>query len=248
MKRIWLLMIVIGGLSFLVGCDETQYEETGHTLNGYDVYIYDSQAEICAAWYSMGVELDEETTYHIINLCPLSYVVLVDEEYISLIDFVRDYEVTREELEALDYGYFSVTTSIANVLEIDLNDFTLESIIVKELNNEIMTPPQWDTFEEIDLTASDVMDDIVLILAEPLGEKSVCKETMCIMLYAQGPINITLVSGDTKIVIELYENRVNIRKSVHDEFSAVIYTVTTPSENILNLYNLIVNRYHQINE
>ncbi|MGS0972410.1 MAG: hypothetical protein ACVCEJ_04080 [Candidatus Izemoplasmataceae bacterium] len=248
MKRILLLIIIAGGLFFLVGCSENQYEKTEHTLNGYDVYIYDSEAEICAAWYSMGVELDEETTYHIINLCPLSYVVLVEEEYVSLIGFIREHDVSREELEALDYGYFSVTTSIANVLEIDLNDFALESIIVKELNNEIMTPPQWDTFEEIDLTVSDVMDDLALIFSEPLGEKSVCEETMCILLYAQGPINITMVNGDTKIVIELYQDRLNIQKSVNDEFDAVIYHLSDPSEYIVHLYDLIVNRYQEIND
>lgn len=246
-KKVFII-VFISMVVFLTSCEQGNYTKTEHTLNGHDVYIYDSQQEICAAWYSMGIELDEETTYHIINLCPKSYVVLVDEEYVSLINFIRDNEVSREELEELGYGYFSIETSIENVLDIDLNEFSLESIIVKELDNEIMDPPEWDTFEEIDLIASDVMADVALILAEPLGELSVCDGGVCMMYYPPGPINITFVNGDTTIVLEVYENYLNILKKVNDEFHSIIYNVRNPSENVSNLYEIIVTQYHEINE
>lgn len=110
-KKVFVI-VLFSMFVFLIGCEQGSYTKTEHTLNGYDVYIYNSQQEICAEWYSMGIELEDDTIYHIINICPLSYVVLVDGEYISLIDFVQDYEVSREELEKLEYGYFTEQTSI----------------------------------------------------------------------------------------------------------------------------------------
>ncbi len=248
MRKYRILLLI--AVTFLVsGCESSKYTITDSTLNGNSIYIYDSQQEVCTEWYSMGVEIDDTSSFYIINTCPQSYMVLVDKEYISLLDYLKDNEVSIEELKVLSFGFFSINTSIENIFNINLNDYVLESIVVKELNNEIMVPPFWDTSEIIDLELQDVSEDIVKILSEPLGTNLLCEDMLCRLLYSQGPININLVSEDFKIIIELYENHLNIKKySTEDEFVSVIYNITDPWGNVDSLYETIYNRYLEINE
>jgi hypothetical protein len=233
---------------FLSGCESDNYVITEYSLNGNDIYTYDSGQEICAAWYSMGVDVGEGKVFNIINACPISTVILVDGEYMNILTYIKENEVEISEIENLDFGFITIDDSLSIVLDIDLDEYELTSIIVKELDNEIMTPPQWDTSEEIDLDLSDISEDLLRILSEPLGSKSVCEDGMCRLLYAQGPINIELVKGERTILIELYEQRLNIKTYINGEFESVLYDITDPWGNVSSLYSIIYNRYIEIND
>lgn len=233
---------------FLSGCESDKYVITEYSLNGNDIYTYDSGQEICAAWYSMGVDIGEGKTFNIINTCPISKVILVEDEYINVLTYIRENEVEIGEIESLGFGFITNSDSLSIVLDIDLDEYELNSIIVKELDNEIMTPPQWDTSEEIDLDLSDISEDLLRILSEPLGSKSVCEDGTCRLLYAQGPINIELSRGKRTVLIELYEQRLNIITYINGEFESVLYDITDPWGNVSSLYSIIYNRYIEIND
>lgn len=248
MKKILLVITVLLVLS-LFGCDNDKYIETGKMLNGNMIYSYDTKAEICAEWYSISYEIDEERTYELLNHCPIGHVVLIDDEYISIFDYIEQYEIDDEELINSGLGYLNISTSIQNVFDIDLNEFILDSIIVKELNNEIMIPPQWDTSETIDLDFVSISEDINFILSEPLGIPYLsCEDIVCRLTYSQGPINISLINGERELLIELYENHIHIHIFNNGEFEAVVYYIDSPIGNIANLYGTIYQEYLVINE
>ena len=185
-----------------------------------------------------------------------TYLFEKDNEFITLqealnqdlldIDNFKYFGINR--LDSRNIFSILIEENFFSILEFDLENFELNSIIVKELNNEIMYPPQWDTLEHIDLELDDILDDITAILNTPVGDKNLCTESMCRLLYAQGPINIEFAKGERTVLIELYENHINIKTYLEGEFESVMYNIDTPIEKITGLYDTIYEKYTEIND
>jgi len=185
-----------------------------------------------------------------------TYLFERDDEFITLQEALN-----QGLLDIDDFKYFGINRldsrnvfsmfkeeNLFSILEFDLEDFELNSVIVKELNNEIMYPPQWDTLEHIYLELDDIRDDITAIFTTPLGDKDVCNDTMCRLLYAQGPINIEFAKGERTVLIELYDNHINVKTFLDGEFESVIYNIDTPIEKITSLFDTIYEKYTEIND
>lgn len=232
---------------FMVSACSSQYEETPYTINGHQVYLYDSEQEICAAWYSMGITISEDTTFHFINMCPKSYVIKVDGEYISLISYVQEHDVTREELEQLEHGFFTSNASLLEEFGISLNSFTLESIVLLEYQGDITVSGEWDRKVIIDLTKEDIKEELVPILSAELGSKEVCVvggESVCSPLLGPTPLVMTLTSGENeRLVLDLFAETIHVKYYVGEDLHSILNYVSEPREHIVELYQKIIDVY-----
>ena len=246
MKRV-MVGVIVFVLFFMLSACSSQYEETPYTINGHQIYLYDSKQEICAQWYSMGVMISEDTTFHFINMCPKSYVIKVDGQYISLISYVQDNDVSREELAQLEHGFF---TSNANLLEefgVSLNDFSLESVVLLEFQGEITESGQWDEKVVIDVQKDDLNEELVRILSAELGSKEVCKvgeNSMCSSLLGPTPIVLTLMSeNNERLVLDLFPETIHIKYYIGEDLYSILNYVSEPKEDIVQLYQTIMDAY-----
>lgn len=247
----------------------TEIKKTSGTLLHEELeltYIYYSKDFRIYKYYSMIATADfggrftqGEKTFSL-GMKPSSesrtYLYEKDGEFITL-----QQALNQGLLDIDDFKYFGINrldsrnalfavtaVSFFNILNFNLESYELNSITVKELNNEIMIPPQWDTLEHIDLALDDIKDDVAAILYTPIGDKEICNDSMCRLLYAQGPINIEFINEERTVLIELYENHMNIKTYLEGEFESVIYNIDTPLTNITGLYDTIYQRYTEIND
>ena len=250
MKTKQLLLLIIT-LIFLSGCSKevtATYTDTGRLFDGKSIFIYDSKQEICAEWYSMSTVLDDNTTYSIRNTCPKTTMLKMnDGTYKSFFTYVKEHDVDMEELKATGIGYFSYDTTLNTELDISLDEFELIDIILKELNNDIIESGEWTTKETINLSLDDIKPDLRDLFNSPIKSNEVCRETLCRMLYSQGPILITLQDDTTTLIVELYENQVNIKVFEHDQFSQTLYNYNDNVLPIRALYETIITEYNTMN-
>lgn len=245
MKRFLTLVVLLLLAITLSSCDSIEYEETIDNLNGYKIYSYESNQEICSPILSTSIDVGDGYFFELVNNCSISYFIYIEGDYVSLEEYLENNVVDVSELADLHFGILTDSSRIIEVLEIDLNNIFHYSVFVLEIDNEPITPDAviWNTIESLDVPFELMINDLTDILNEPLGEV----EQLRLCESCNEPINIYLFIGGRDVLIKIYETHIHINVSQNNETIYNIYDIKDPSGAINSLYNNLYSFYLEVN-
>lgn len=244
MKKMIFLVFMI--LLVLSGCEDSlKYTNTGITLDGNDIYYYETNTEICITLYSTTLQLSEDIQYEVMYNCNFHHVVLLNGEYIPLTTYINNNLVSIEDLLNSNLGGPIYYDSILSILDIDINDFLIDRIIIRTLNGEFKkNGGEWTESTKLTLQSNTITGYISELMYTKVEENDVCNNNMCVIQGNISPGTIYLKNGDNELRINFYGNRYQI--FYEDDNSIIgIYGITKSSENEL-LMDTIMEVYNNL--
>jgi hypothetical protein len=241
MKKIIILFLM---LFILSGCEGTiTYVDSGITLDGNSVYYYETDTEICITLYSTTIELSEDLYYEVIYNCNIHKVVLLDNEYIPLTTYIKENLISHKDLLNSRLGTPIYYDSIMTILGIDLNDFSIDRIIIRTLDGEFNDDGgMWNESVELAFQPDEIRNHVLTLLSEKVLENSICDNSLCVIYGNISPGSIYLKSGDDILTINFYGNRYDVFYNVGDTTTRLYGIDITPEneslmETIMEIYN-----------
>lgn len=251
-KIVVIILIIAGILLMLTGCESSnKYEKTNKRLGDYSVYKRDTGAEICAAWYSTNITIDENTTYELLNHCPIVYTVLVDDEHIPVKTYLEENDVTIEDLSQLYLGILHINNSIHDTYDVDVYDFTIKEVWVRELDNTIYTLSENPSGQNNSLEYLDIdLQDIAVPLNELFSVNIVpIQRDMFSCTYLSSPPPIVVVLGNETIEIKVSINDTYVHIDIDDGSEEIcLNNVSSPENSVMTLFNTLKEIYYEQNK
>jgi hypothetical protein len=243
-KTVTVIMFVLF-ITVLTACEgKMEYKATNITLDGNEVFTYETDNDVCIALYSTIIELTEDVRYEILYNCNIHKVVLYEGEYLSLTEYVENHLVSIEDLLNSNLGFPVYYDSVEHLLEIDINDFTLDEVVIRTLNGEYKEyGGEWTESTIVQITQAELSNQIVALMATRVETDDVCENSMCIILGNISPGSIYLSEGDTQLRIDFYGNRYQIYY-VQGDTTLYIYSIPITKENEL-LASTILDTFNE---
>jgi hypothetical protein len=243
-KKILITIIFALLVTGLTACDENvEYIKKTITLDGNDVFYYETDIDICTTMYSTIIQLTDDIDYEILYRCNHHTVVLYEDEYIALTEYVENYLVSIDDLIESNLGFPIYYDSITNLLDIDINDFSLDEIIIRTLNGEFEEyGGEWTESTTVELNQQDIASQIVALMSTRIETNNLCDNSMCILLGNISPGSIYFSTDEAELRIDFYGNRYQIHYEKGDEMIN-IYSISFTEDNnelasyILGVYN-----------
>lgn len=209
MKRGVIIVLLLIVFLTVTACQNVEYEMSFHKINGETIYVMKENK--CRTRYSEKVAEKDGQEYHISTCKPAYYTVYIDGKYIDLIEYIKENEFTDDQIIASNIVERYYSDSIADFLNIDLNNLDLISVTVRVRDGEIVRDIMnkgTETFT-YDVTYEDIQEEIETILSRSVeSEYNVCFALECETFYGPSPdFRITLSDGKTSFVITIDEGK-----------------------------------------
>lgn len=238
----------------LVGCNSqnAEYIDTGKQIGQFDIFLVSSQAVLCDGWFSMPILETDEYSYEYVNQCPYIYMVQINEDYVNLIEYIAEENISSELIIESGIGYIKSNEPISSNLEIDISKLRLVEVIVREFNGDIqgfeLAPDAVEVLVEIDF--SDIDLEIFAVLSQYLeSDDMICRSSSCLPYGIHPEITLKLTDGDTIFTFRLeeYTTAIYIQKESSTSDIAFFYFMTAQGfdSEFRVIYDTIYQAYQE---
>ena len=226
------IILVIMLVLTLSGCDDSlKYTSTDIVLDGNEVYTLETKTDVCITLYSTTIDLSKDMKYEIRYNCEVQTFVLLDDEYIPLITYIKNNLKSIDNLLDSGLGRPIYYNSIRAILDIDVNNFVLDKITIRTLNGEFIDyGGAWTEDVELEIEFEEIATYILVLMSSKVENNQVCDNIMCILVGNISPVSIYLRNGNDELIINFYGDRYMVSYT-DDNANIRIYNIAISPEN-----------------
>ena len=229
------------------------YEVLDDTVNGYNIVhvtVDDSSSVFCKAFYTVHIEVDENTQVTLTYGCMGDgYFLEIDGDYLNFDKAVEFDHVSALDVMNSGYGRVIYLDSIINRIDFNLSNFTISEAVAHEVNGELSLSGsgEWDTSYNLELDLVDIEQYLQHLVAVRIEENDICRSTMCVLLKGQAPIQLDLESSTSVLNIQVYEDYVDLFFTIGED-KYYIYDISDDNSNAEQLFEYLYKLHQEVNK
>lgn len=236
-------------LFLLSSCKQVEYETSDFYINGEA--IYRMKDNVCKVFIDEKVAEKEGKEYRIGTCTPPYYTVLIDGEYVDLIDYIKDNELDDDTIIESKIAQLYITDSYSTYLSIDLSRLELLSVSVSVNAKGKINTEGLQYHEERDgvpIEYAEIKDLVETLLNGEAGfEYSLYKEPATVSYGSFFEITVTLTDGSTEFVLQLSREIYGKMYSVSTSDSVQPFDATLSNKEVIKaLYKYIEDQYYSM--